>query len=40
VVGPDERNRGEVVLRDLGTGSQEAVPQDTLEDTIKSRMHA
>jgi histidyl-tRNA synthetase len=39
VVGPDERNRGEVVLRDLGTGSQEAVRQDTLEDTIKSRMH-
>jgi histidyl-tRNA synthetase len=39
VVGPDERSRGEVVVRDLRTGLQEPVRQDRLEDTIKSRMH-
>jgi histidyl-tRNA synthetase len=39
VVGPDERSRGEVVVRDLRAGTQEAVRQDTLENTIKSRMH-
>jgi histidyl-tRNA synthetase len=39
VVGPDERTRGEVVLRDLSSGSQEAIVLDRLVDTIKSHMH-
>jgi histidyl-tRNA synthetase len=39
VVGPDERSRGEVMLRDLRSGSQEAVAQRDIVDTIKARMH-
>ena len=39
VVGPDERSRGQVILRDLRLGSQEAVPQSDLVDLIKVRMH-
>jgi histidyl-tRNA synthetase len=39
VVGPDERNRGEVILRDLASGSQEAVTQQALLDTILTRVH-
>ncbi len=30
VIGPDERARGEVVVRDLGTGSEERVAMDSL----------
>jgi len=39
VVGPDERSRGQVILRDLRRGSQEAVAQSELVDLIKVRMH-
>ena len=39
VVGPDERARGQVVLRDLRTGTQETVSQTTLIDAIKGRVH-
>jgi len=39
VVGPDERGRGQVILRDLRRGSQEAVAQSELVDLIKVRMH-
>jgi len=39
VVGPDERSRGQVILRDLQRGSQEAVAQSELVDLIKVRMH-
>jgi histidyl-tRNA synthetase len=39
VVGPDERSRGQVILRDLHRGSQEAVAQSELVDLIKVRMH-
>ena len=39
VVGPDERARGQVVLRDLRNGTQETVSQTTLIDAIKGRVH-
>src|SRR3954462_3201104 len=39
VVGPDERARGQVVLRDLREGTQEVVSQATLVDLIKGRVH-
>ncbi len=39
VVGPDERARGQVVLRDLRNGTQETVSQTTLMDAIKGRVH-
>jgi histidyl-tRNA synthetase len=39
VVGPDERARGEVVLKDLRTGTQEAVKLTTAVDTIKARVN-
>ena len=39
VVGPDERARGQVVLRDLRKGTQETVSQTTLIDAIKGRVH-
>jgi histidyl-tRNA synthetase len=39
VVGPDERARRELVLKDLRTGAQETVPQGSAVDTIKARMH-
>jgi histidyl-tRNA synthetase len=39
VVGPDERSRGEVILRDLRLGQQQAVAQSDLVDLIKVRMH-
>jgi histidyl-tRNA synthetase len=39
VIGPDERARGELVVKDLGSGTQEAVPQATAAETIKARMH-
>lgn len=39
VVGPDERARGEVVVKDLTNGTQESVPQGSAVDTIKARIH-
>src|SRR3954454_5029106 len=39
VIGPDERARGQVVLRDLKNGTQETVSQATLVDLIKGRVH-
>jgi histidyl-tRNA synthetase len=39
VVGPDERARGEIVIKDLRSGSQEAVPLPTSADIIKARIH-
>ncbi|HEY9013555.1 MAG TPA: histidine--tRNA ligase [Gemmatimonadales bacterium] len=39
VIGPDERARGEVVVKDLRSGSQEAVPQNSVVAIIKSRLH-
>jgi histidyl-tRNA synthetase len=39
VVGPDERARGEIVVRDLGSGSQETVPLSSSLEIIKARIH-
>jgi histidyl-tRNA synthetase len=39
VVGPDERARGQLVLKDLRTGAQEAVRQGSTVDTIKARIN-
>ena len=39
VVGPDEWARGEVMMKDLRTGSQESVPVDALVNAIKARMN-
>jgi len=39
VIGPDERARGELVVKDLKSGTQEAVPYSTAADTIRARMH-
>jgi histidyl-tRNA synthetase len=39
VLGPDERDRGEIVLKDLRSGSQETVPLNTSVERIKSRVH-
>ena len=39
VVGPDERARGEVVVKDLRNGTQESVPHGSAVDTIKARIH-
>jgi histidyl-tRNA synthetase len=39
VIGPDERARGEIVLKDLRTGSQEMAPLHLLVDLIKGRIH-
>ena len=39
VVGPDERARGDVVLKDLQSGSQETVPLQSSVDIIKARIH-
>ena len=38
VVGPDERARGEVVVRDLRAGTQEIVPAVSVTDAITSRV--
>ncbi len=38
VVGPDERARGEIVIKDLRTGSQETVPLQSTVDTIRARI--
>jgi histidyl-tRNA synthetase len=39
VLGPDERARGEVVLRDLQSGSQERVRESTVIEAIRNRLH-
>jgi histidyl-tRNA synthetase len=39
VVGPDEWARGAVMMKDLRSGSQEAVPADSLVNTIKARLN-
>jgi histidyl-tRNA synthetase len=39
VVGPDERERGELVIKDLRNGTQEAVPQTSVVDMIKAHIH-
>jgi histidyl-tRNA synthetase len=39
VIGPDERARGETVIKDLRTGSQDTVPSKVLVDTVKARIH-
>jgi histidyl-tRNA synthetase len=39
VVGPDERARGEIVIKDLRSGAQETVPLQSSVDTIKARIH-
>jgi histidyl-tRNA synthetase len=39
VVGPDEWARGEVMMKDLRSGSQESVPTNSIVNTIKARMH-
>jgi histidyl-tRNA synthetase len=39
VVGPDEWGRGEVMIKDLRSGSQEAVAVHSIVDTIKARIH-
>lgn len=38
VVGPDDRARGEVALKDLGNGTQEAVPEAALVNTLRARL--
>jgi histidyl-tRNA synthetase len=39
VMGPDERARGELVIKDLRSGSQQTVPHGSAVDTIKARIH-
>jgi histidyl-tRNA synthetase len=39
VLGPDERGRGELVLRNLRSGTQETVKESNVIDTIKKRIH-
>ncbi len=39
VLGPDEWARGEVMIKDFRSGSQEAVAVDAIVDTIKARMN-
>jgi histidyl-tRNA synthetase len=39
VLGPDERARGDIVLKDLQSGSQEMVPLRSSIDIIKARIH-
>jgi histidyl-tRNA synthetase len=39
VVGPDERARGEIVVKDLRTGSQEKIPLQSSADIIKARIN-
>jgi histidyl-tRNA synthetase len=39
VIGPDERARGELIVKDLRSGNQEAVPLSSAADTIRARMH-
>ena len=39
MMGPDERARGEVMVKDLRAGSQESVPLHAIVNTIKGRMN-
>ena len=39
VIGPDERGRGELIVKDLRSGNQEAVPIASAADIIRARMH-
>jgi histidyl-tRNA synthetase len=39
VLGPDERARGEIMIKDLRTGTQEAVPLQSSVDSIQARLH-
>jgi histidyl-tRNA synthetase len=39
VVGPDEWARGEVMIKDLRSGSQEAVSVHSIVNTLKARIH-
>jgi histidyl-tRNA synthetase len=39
VIGPDERARGELVIKDLSDGTQTKMPQGSVVDTIKARIH-
>jgi histidyl-tRNA synthetase len=39
VVGPDERARGELVVKDLGSGTQETVAEGAIVELIKARAH-
>jgi histidyl-tRNA synthetase len=39
VVGPDERARGEIVIKDLRSGSQETVPLQASVDIIRARIN-
>jgi histidyl-tRNA synthetase len=39
VVGPDEWARGDVMMKDLRSGSQESVPADSLVNVIKARIN-
>jgi histidyl-tRNA synthetase len=39
VIGPDERAHGEVVLKDLRTGSQEKISLQSSVDVLKARLH-
>ncbi len=39
VVGPDERARGEIMIKDLRTGSQESVSLNSIVDTLKARLN-
>ena len=39
VLGPDERARGEIVIKDLRTGSQDTAPLHASVDIIKARIH-
>jgi histidyl-tRNA synthetase len=39
VLGPDERLRGEAVIKDLRSGSQESVSLHSIQNTIKARMN-
>ena len=39
VLGPDERARGEIVIKDLRSGSQETVPLQVTVDVIRARVN-
>jgi histidyl-tRNA synthetase len=39
VIGPDERARGEIVIKDLRSGSQETVPLQSTVDIIRARIN-
>jgi histidyl-tRNA synthetase len=39
VIGPDERARGELVVKDLGSGTQETVAEGAVVELLKARTH-